>query len=229
MTAISAELGARGLASVAAQRTLSVIVLAYNEEATIGTIVAVLLEHVPDVLEIIVVDDGSVDRTRSFVEKLIHEHPQVRLLAFDHNQGKTNAIRAGFAASQGDLVLVQDADLEYDPSDIPNLIQPIVDNRADVVFGSRFLVRGATRVLYFRHYLANKFLTFLSNVLTDSNFSDVETGYKAFRGQIARSMIIDATGFGCEIEVTAKIAKLGCRVYEVPISYTGGPTKKVKR
>ena len=126
-------------------------------------------------------------------------------------------------------MVVQDADLEYDPSEIAELINPILTDRADVVYGSRFLVRRAARVLYFRHYLANKFLTFLSNILTDLNLTDVETGYKAFRGDIIRNMVITSDGFGFEIEATAKIAKLHCRIYEVPISYYGRTYEEGKK
>ena len=121
----------------------------------------------------------------------------------------------------GDIVIVQDADLEYDPSELPLVIRPILEGHADVVFGSRFLVRRATRVLYFYHYIANKFLTFTSNLFTNLNMTDIETGYKAFRGDIIRNMVIVSSGFGFEIEATAKVAKLGCAIYEVPISYYG--------
>ena len=130
-------------------------------------------------------------------------------------------MKTGFALTLGAIVIVQDADLEYDPADIEGLIRPILEGHADVVFGSRFLVRRAARVLYFYHYLANKFLTFLSNALTNLNMTDIETGYKAFRGEIIRNMLIDSSGFGFEVEVTAKIAKLKVAIYEVPISYYG--------
>jgi glycosyltransferase involved in cell wall biosynthesis len=139
----------------------------------------------------------------------------------ERNRGKTEALRTGFALTRGGIVIVQDADLEYDPAEIPLVILPIVNDRADVVYGSRFLVRRATRVLYFYHYLGNKFLTLLSNALTNLNMTDIETGYKAFRGEIIRNMRITSRGFGFEVEVTAKVAKLGCAVYEVPISYYG--------
>ena len=153
----------------------------------------------------------------------------MRVLQQPRNAGKTAALRAGFAASTGDIVIVQDADLEYDPVDIPVLTEPISKGRADVVYGSRFMTRRASRVLYFRHYLANQVLTFLSNLLTDLNLSDVETGYKAFRGEIIRNMVIETRGFGFEIEVTAKVAKLKCRVYEVPISYYGRTYEEGKK
>src|SRR5438309_3270343 len=199
---------------------LSVIVPAFNEEATVAAVVQNLLQ-VPSLLEIIVVDDASRDSTFSIVQALQATTPQLRLLRHPHNMGKTAGLKTGFAASAGEIVIVQDADLEYDPSEIQTVIQPILDGVADVVYGSRFLVRKAARVLYFYHYLANKALTFCSNLLTNVNFSDVETGYKAFRGSVIRDMIITSSGFGFEIEVTAKVCKLGCATYEVPISYYG--------
>jgi glycosyltransferase involved in cell wall biosynthesis len=208
---------------------LSIIMPAYNEEKTIESVLRALLREVPEIGEIIVVDDGSVDRTAQIAENLEQQYPQIKLLRQPKNQGKTAALRAGFAASSGDIVLVQDADMEYDPVDIPGLIEPIVQGIADVVYGSRFIIRRAARVLYFRHFLANQFLTSLSNLLTDLNLSDVETGYKAFRGEIIRNMIIETRGFGFEIEVTAKIAKLKCRVYEVPISYHGRTYEEGKK
>jgi len=199
---------------------LSVVVPAFNEEATVADVVRRLLS-VPALLEIIVVDDASTDRTFSVVQSLQASTPQLRLLRHPHNMGKTAALKTGFAASAGEIVIVQDADLEYDPSEIHGVIQPILDGVADVVYGSRFLVRKAARVLYYYHYLANKTLTCFSNLLTNVNFSDVETGYKAFRGDIIRDMIITSSGFGFEIEVTAKICKLRCVCFEVPISYYG--------
>lgn len=208
---------------------LSIIMPAFNEEKTIVKVLHSLLKEVPDIGEIIVVDDGSTDRTAQLAESLTHQYPQIKVLRQPKNGGKTAALRAGFAASTGDIVLVQDADMEYDPEDIPQLISPITQGLADVVYGSRFMIRRASRVLYFRHFLANQFLTFLSNLLTDLNLSDVETGYKAFRGEIIRNMFIETRGFGFEIEVTAKIAKLKCRVYEVPISYHGRTYEEGKK
>lgn len=210
------------------KRCLSVVVPAYNEEATIARVIRRLLS-VPHLLEIVVVDDGSRDRTFEIASDLSRQHPEVRVLRQPSNSGKTAALRAGFAATRGEIVLVQDADLEYDPSEIPELLRPILEGVADVVYGSRFLVRKAARVLYFYHYLANKGLTFLSNLLTNVNLSDVETGYKAFRGEIIRNMIISSSGFGFEIEVTAKVAKLGCAMYEVPISYYGRTYEQGKK
>jgi glycosyltransferase involved in cell wall biosynthesis len=199
---------------------LSVVVPAYNEEATLGAVVEKLL-CVPRLLEVVVVDDCSTDRTHEIAQRLAERHPQVKVTRHASNRGKTEALRTGFRLTRGEIVIIQDADLEYDPAEIPLVIHPIVNDLADVVYGSRFLVRRATRVLYFYHYLGNKFLTFLSNTLTNLNMTDIETGYKAFRGDIIRQMRITSDGFGFEVEVTAKVAKLGCAVYEVPISYYG--------
>jgi glycosyltransferase involved in cell wall biosynthesis len=197
-----------------------VVVPVYNEAETLGEVVLKLLS-VPCLLEIIIVDDCSTDGTGEVARRLVETHPHVRLVQHKRNSGKTAALKTGFALTTGEIVIVQDADLEYDPADIFGVIRPILDGHADVVFGSRFLVRRATRVLYFYHYLANKFLTFLSNSLTNLNMTDIETGYKAFRGDIIRNMLIVSRGFGFEVEVTAKIAKLKVAIYEVPISYYG--------
>lgn len=205
----------------ASEQTVSVVIPVYNEEKTIQNVIETVLAHVDHLLEIVVVDDGSKDRTVEIVKGLQSTEPRIVLIQHEKNQGKTGALRTGFAASRGSVVIVQDADLEYDPTEINPVVMPILEGRADVVYGSRFLVRKASRILYFRHYLANKSLTFLSNLLTDLNLSDVETGYKAFRGEIIRNLLISSTGFGFEIEVTAKVAKLGCRIFEVPISYYG--------
>lgn len=207
---------------------LSIIVPAYNEQDTLEAVIEKLL-HVPYLKEIIIVDDCSADRTPAIAADLAARYNQVRWIRQPANGGKTAALRTGFAASVGDIVIVQDADLEYDPSEIIDVIQPILKDCADVVYGSRFLVRKAARVLYFYHFLANKFLTFFSNLLTNVNFSDVETGYKAFRGHIIRDMVITSTKFGFEIEVTAKVCKLGCATYEVPISYYGRTYEQGKK
>ncbi len=199
---------------------LSVVIPVFNEEATLNDVVEKVL-LVPHLLEIIIVDDGSRDRTAEVAEAIAGANPNVRFERLARNSGKTSALRAGFALTRGEIVIVQDADLEYDPNEIGGVIGPILEGHADVVFGSRFLVRRATRVLYFYHYLANKLLTFLSNLFTNLNMTDIETGYKAFRGDIIRNMIIVSNGFGFEVEATAKIAKLGVSVYEVPISYYG--------
>jgi glycosyltransferase involved in cell wall biosynthesis len=210
------------------QPQLSIVVPAYNEEATLGAVVQKLL-RLPNLLEVIVVDDGSKDRTAEIASQLAGQHSQIRLLRQDRNRGKTQAVITGIAATRGDVVVIQDADGEYDSDEIPDLTRPILDGVADVVYGSRFLVRKAARVLYYYHYLANQFLTLFSNLLTNINLSDVETGYKAFRGDIIRQMIFTSTGFGFEIEVTAKLAKLGCAMYEVPISYYGRTYEQGKK
>jgi glycosyltransferase involved in cell wall biosynthesis len=210
-----------------AQRCLSVIIPAYNEAGTLEEVAEKVLA-LRQVLEVIVVDDGSTDDTPAVCERL-KRHDRIQTIRLARNSGKCAALKAGFAASKGAIVIVQDADLEYDPSEIPDVIQPIIEGHADVVYGSRFLVRKAARVLYFYHYLANRGLTFLSNVMTNVNFTDVETGYKAFRGEIIRSMVITSRGFGIEIEITAKIAKLGCAIYEIPISYYGRTYQEGKK
>ena len=207
---------------------LSVVVPVYNEEATLAIVVEKLLQ-LSQLLEVVIVDDCSSDRTADIAAQLAGANPQVSHIRHSRNKGKTEALKTGFAATKGEIVIVQDADLEYDPAEIPLVIDPIINNHADVVFGSRFLVRRATRVLYYYHFVGNRFLTTLSNVLTNLNMTDVETGYKAFRGDIIRNMIIVSHGFGFEVEVTAKIAKLGCTVYEVPISYYGRTYEEGKK
>ena len=214
--------------SAITKAVLSVVVPAFNEERTISKVIEKLLS-VEGLLEIIVVDDYSTDRTGAICQQMAQLDARVRYFRHERNSGKTAALKTGIAGSRGEIVMVQDADLEYDPAEIPELIKPILDGVADVVYGSRFLVRKTARVLYFYHYLANKALTFFSNLLTNINFSDVETGYKAFRGEIIRDMIITSSGFGFEIEVTAKISKLGCALYEVPISYYGRTYEQGKK
>ena len=207
---------------------LSVVIPAFDEESTLADVVnRVLALH--SLREIVIVDDCSRDRTGAIADELAREHPKVRVAHHAKNRGKTDALKTGFALTEGDVVIVQDADLEYDPAEIDDLIAPILAGHADVVYGSRFLVRKAVRVLYFYHYVANRGLTFLSNLLTNVNMTDVETGYKAFRGEIIRNMIITSSGFGFEIEVTAKIAKLKCAIYEAPISYYGRTYEEGKK
>src|SRR6201988_5114697 len=207
---------------------LSVVIPVYNEESSLAVVVG-KLQQIPQLLEIIIVDDCSTDRSAEVARSLGEADSRVRLVQQQKNAGKTAALKTGFALTRGDIVIIQDADLEYDPDEIPLVTKPMLDGHADVVFGSRFLVRRATRVLYFYHYIANKFLTFTSNLFTNLNMTDVETGYKAFRGEIIRNMIIKSSGFGFEIEVTAKIAKLGCAIYEVPISYYGRTYEEGKK
>jgi glycosyltransferase involved in cell wall biosynthesis len=211
------------------EKCLSVVVPIYNEEKTLETIVGRILE-IPQLLEIVLVDDCSSDRTPEVIRELTARYPET-IVTTRHarNGGKTEALKTGFRMTKGEIVIVQDADLEYDPAEIPDVIAPILSNRADVVFGSRFLVRKAARALYFYHYLANKGLTFLSNLATNINLTDVETCYKAFRGDIIRNMKINSKGFGFEIEVTAKVSKLKCAIYETPISYYGRTYEEGKK
>lgn len=203
------------------EHLLSLIVPAFNEERTIESVLDRVFEFLPDVHEVLVIDDASVDRTTEVSHAYTLREPRVKLFRHKRNLGKTAALQTGFAACTGTIVVVQDADLEYNPREIVDLIGPIKEGSADVCLGSRFMVRRAGRVLYFRHFLANKFLTFINNLFTDLNFTDVETGYKAARADIAKNMIIESSGFGFEIEFVAKCTKIGARVYEVPISYYG--------
>ena len=215
-------------AQITNNQCLSVVMPAYNEEATLSQIVRQVLQ-IPNLLELIIVDDCSKDKTPQIAQALIEQDARIQYVRQEKNGGKTEALKTGFALSKGEIVIVQDADLEYDPTEIAGVIAPIIEGHADVVYGSRFMVKRAARVIYFYHYLANKGLTFLSNMITNLNMSDVETCYKAFRGEIIRNMLISSSGFGFEIEVTAKIAKLKCAVYEVPISYYGRTYEEGKK
>ncbi|MDQ4123527.1 MAG: glycosyltransferase family 2 protein [Acidobacteriota bacterium] len=212
----------------AQKQCLSVVMPAYNEEATIEEVVRQVLA-LPQLLELIIIDDHSTDKTPQIIEKLVEQDSRIKYVRQTKNGGKTAALKTGFALTHGDIVVVQDADLEYNPAEIADVIAPILEGHADVVYGSRFLVKRAARVLYFYHYLANKALTFLSNCFTNLNMTDMETCYKAFRGSIIRNMIITSTGFGFEVEVTAKVAKINCAVYEVPISYYGRTYEEGKK
>ena len=218
------------LEAISGAPQLSVVMPAYNEEATLEAVARKVLE-LPDLLELIIVDDCSTDGTAELARALAESHPRVRVARHPSNRGKTEALKTGFALTAGEVVIVQDADLEYDPFEIPQVIQPIVEGYADVVYGSRFIVRKAARVLYYYHYLANKFLTFASNLLTNMNMTDIETCYKAFRGEIIRSMVITSRGFGFEVEVTAKVAKLSppVRIFEVGIAYYGRSYEEGKK
>jgi glycosyltransferase involved in cell wall biosynthesis len=208
---------------------LSVVLPVYNEAATIAEIVArVRAVALPVDLELIIVDDYSTDGTRHVLEELSGQSG-VQVILHDRNRGKGAALRSGFASATGDIVLIQDADLEYDPEEYPRLIRPILDNRADVVFGSRFSGGECHRVLYFWHYLGNRFLTLLSNACTNLNLTDMETCYKAFRREIIQSLDLQEDRFGFEPEVTAKVAGLRCRIYEVGISYSGRTYEEGKK
>ncbi len=198
---------------------VSVVMPVYNEATTVAEIVRVVLEQ-PSVQELIVVDDASHDGTWEVLQALAAD-PRVRTFRHDFNQGKGAALRTGIAKATADLVLIQDADLEYDPGEYPVLIEPILINRADVVFGSRFNGAGAHRVLYYWHSLGNRFLTTMSNMATNLNLSDMETCYKVFRRELIQSIRIQEDRFGFEPEITAKVARAGLRIYEVPISYYG--------
>ncbi|MFO7178368.1 MAG: glycosyltransferase family 2 protein [Pseudomonadota bacterium] len=207
---------------------LSVVIPAYNEAATIRELVQAVQKSPVD-KEIIVVDDCSTDGTSEKLDALAAEMPNVRVFRHQRNRGKGAALRTGFAEARGRFVIVQDADLEYDPQEYPKVLQPLIDGKADVVYGSRFAGGEAHRVLYFWHYVGNRALTLLSNGFTDLNLTDMETCYKAFRREIIQSIRIEEDRFGFEPEITAKIAKLGCRVYEVGISYSGRTYEQGKK
>ncbi|MFZ9158085.1 MAG: glycosyltransferase family 2 protein [Ilumatobacteraceae bacterium] len=197
---------------------LTVVVPCYNEEATIETLLGQVLES-PWVAEVVVVDDGSRDRSRQILAGIAN--PRVRVILHEMNQGKGAALRTGFQHATSDFVIVQDADLEYDPAEYATVLEPLLTNRADVVFGSRFLSGRPHRVLYFWHSMGNKFLTLMSNMFTDLNLTDMETCYKCFRREVIQSIDIEENRFGFEPEITAKLARGRWRIYEVGISYSG--------
>ncbi len=204
-------------------RILSVVIPVYNEVETVRTILETVREvPLPGGLEkeIVVVDDCSTDGTREVLADLERDR-SIRVVFHERNRGKGAALRTGIATTRGDIVLIQDADLEYDPREYPKLIEPILAGRADVVYGSRFSGGESKRVLFYWHYVGNRFLTTLSNMFTNINLTDMETCYKVFRGEIIRGIRIEEDRFGFEPEVTSKVARLGCRIYEVGISYYG--------
>jgi glycosyltransferase involved in cell wall biosynthesis len=203
-----------------AQPTLSVVIPCYNERGTIHACLARVLECGIEPLEVIVVDDGSSDGTRDLLTRGPALDPRVRVVLHGKNGGKGAALRTGFSEARGRFVIIQDADLEYDPLEFPKLLKPLLDDHADVVFGTRF-GGGPHRVLYFWHSVANQALTTLSNMVTDLNLTDMETCYKVFRREVLEQLTLEENRFGIEPELTAKIAALGVRVYEVPISYHG--------
>jgi len=207
---------------------LSVVIPCFNEIGTIGNVVAAVKASPVQDCEIIIVDDCSTDGTRELLSSKI-EMEVDKVLYHQKNQGKGAALRTGFSAVTGDIVIVQDADLEYDPQEYPIMIEPILISKADVVFGSRFQGGRAHRVVYYWHRVGNGFLTMLSNMLTNINLTDIETCYKAFRREVIQSIKIQENRFGFEPEITAKVAKMECRIYEVGISYYGRTYKEGKK
>jgi glycosyltransferase involved in cell wall biosynthesis len=207
---------------------LSVVIPVYNERETIQMLIETV-QAVPLEKELIVVDDASTDGTRAVLTELEAKYDNLRVFSHECNQGKGAALRTGFVKATGELIIIQDADLEYDPQEYPKLIQPILDDKADVVFGSRFAGGESHRVMYFWHSLGNRFLTLLSNMLTDLNLTDMETCYKVFRRSVLEQITVEESRFGFEPEITAKVAKLRCRIYEVGISYAGRTYEEGKK
>jgi glycosyltransferase involved in cell wall biosynthesis len=207
---------------------LSVVMPVYNEQATLREVVSRVLA-VPFEVELICVDDGSRDGSREILAELQIDHPQIRVMLQPKNMGKGAALRCGIQEATGDFIIIQDADLEYDPSDYPALLGPLIEDKADVVYGSRFLGSGPHRVLYFWHSVGNSILTLISNALTNMNMTDMETCYKVFRREILQSIPIEEDRFGFEPEITVKISKRRLRVYEVGIGYWGRTYEEGKK
>ncbi len=199
---------------------VSIVIPCYNERNTIEKIVETVRNTPLENKEIVIVDDGSQDGTQSVLKEGISQIVD-QIIYHPVNRGKGAALRSGFAAASGDIILVQDADLEYDPADYPLLLEPLMSGKADAVFGSRFMGGRPHRVLFFWHMAGNRFLTLLSNIFTNLNLTDVETGYKAFKAPLIKAIQIEEDRFGVEPEITAKLARTGCRIYEVGISYSG--------
>ncbi len=207
---------------------VSIVIPCYNEKSTIAKIVEAVRSAPVENKEIIVIDDGSNDGTQTLLrEKLSGAVDQI--IYHPTNRGKGAALRAGFEAASGEIILVQDADLEYSPKEYPLLLEPIISGKADAVFGSRFMGGRPHRVVFFWHMIGNRFLTLLSNMFTNLNLTDVETGYKAFRAPLIKSIRIEENRFGVEPEITAKLAKKRCRIYEVGISYYGRTYEEGKK
>jgi len=202
------------------EKCLSVVMPVYNERATIEDVVASVLKQ-PNVAELIIVNDASSDGTRELLERSGGQDKRIRILHHDKNQGKGDALRTGISYAMAPIVIIQDADMEYDPMEYPILLGPILRGKADAVFGSRFIGSEEHRVLYFWHSVGNKFLTLLSNMFTNLNLTDMETCYKAVRREILQSIIIEENRFGFEPEITAKLSKKSVRIYEVAVSYHG--------
>lgn len=209
---------------------LSIVIPCFNEVSTIEELLDAVMQSPYPHKEIVVVDDCSTDGTREKLQNSIEGiKPNIKIIYHDTNKGKGAALRTAFAATSGDVVIIQDADLEYDPVQYPQIIGPILEDKADVVFGSRFMGGQPHRVVYYWHRVGNGFLTQLSNMFTNLNLTDMETCYKAFKGDLIRGMKIEEDRFGFEPEITAKIAKLRCRIYEVGISYYGRTYEEGKK